>query len=429
MDLVIIFVLKLINRLIPTKALKKKIKRFYLNKAHKTIFKLRKLKQKNSSLIKIKIILFFSGIILNVKQDEFYHNLIELIAGDTNNQKNRSYLISQIQSENFNSINYRTWLRLRDLFYLKLEIVLGGLCREKAIKNILKNKNTSFLEKKNKSRARLEKTLNIDKPQSHFERYPLEYNFDRHTINKLFFSIHNFKSDFKNIEGSKDKDNDILSNILRDKTVAIVGPSETDSKDASEIDSFDFVVRLNYIQPGKNLDQVYKGLRADIGYFNGEQIDFVIKNNDGKLPDDLKVACIKEDNSYRKNKIEKSNPEKIVKTIINYNSLTFFSSFNLLPLVILDILPTEPKIVKIFHSDLFLTVNRVANYYPSAFNRDKKFVKDKARESFLNHDPAMQHHFLKKIYKINKIKGDEKFDKVMKLETLDYLKKLENIYK
>ena len=101
--------------------------------------------------------------------------------------------------------------------------------------------------------------------------------------------------------------------------------------------------------------------------------------------------------------------------------LNFYSSFNLLPLVLLDLLETNAKKIKIFHSDLFLTSIRVAGYKKDLSN--KEFIK-----TFLTHDPMTQHRFLKNLYKNDKIQGDEKFNEVMQLETNDYLNKLERLY-
>ena len=59
----------------------------------------------------------------------------------------------------------------------------------------------------------------------------------------------------------------------------------------------------------------------------------------------------------------------------------------------------------------------------------KNVPREGTRKSFLDHDPMSQHEFLKKIYKNDKITGDSRFDEVMKLDTFEYLKKLEDIYR
>ena len=420
-------ILKLVNKLLPIKVFKKQINQVYLNLARQTIDKLQTFNKDNISAKKIKTTLLFSGIKFNLEDDEFYFKLYNLLTISENLESDRNFLINKFKSKSFNSVGFRSWLRLRDLLYLKSEIVLGGICRKKAIDFAIKNKTGIFLSRKDKAKARIEGALNFDEVKNHFAQFPLEYEFEKEIVNKFIRSINSSK--LNNGSYFKDNENNDFVKLLQNKTVAIVGPSETDNEDAIEIDSYDIVVRLNYTETGKNLDNIKKGLRADISYFNGEQIDYLIKNNDGKLPYDLKVACIKDNGNLRKAKLKKANPEKIIKVITNYNLLTFYSTFNILPLAVFDILSTDVKKIKIFHSDLFLTRKRSAGYFPSTFKREKNMSKNIQKDSFLNHDPMMHHEFLKKIYINDKILGDEKFDKVMKLETYDYLKELEDVFR
>ena len=62
------------------------------------------------------------------------------------------------------------------------------------------------------------------------------------------------------------------------------GPAESKNYDASEIDAFDvFSLKINYNHEGKNLDKFKKGLKTDISYYNGEQIDDLIYSKNSKL--------------------------------------------------------------------------------------------------------------------------------------------------
>ena len=77
-----------------------------------------------------------------------------------------------------------------------------------------------------------------------------------------------------------------------------------------------------------------------------------------------------------------------------------------------------------------LEVNeRDTNYLTDFFPVNLADKKQQQLSSFLDHDPMSQHEYLKKLYKNEKIIGDETFDKVMQLNTYEYLEKLENIYK
>ena len=420
-------VVKLLYLFIPLNILRNKISNFNISKAYQIVKKIEKAKNEKISIKKIKTILFFSGINLMLKNNEFYKKLLDLITNDGDMKANRAYLKNQLQNKKLNSVGYRTWLQLRDLFYLKSEMVLGGVCRKNALHCAAKSKLGLFLGSKNKARARLELSLNSCNIAKYLKSHPLEYNFDKTILNKFISIVHNIKFDLKNYKNTDD--NEKFFKIFNNKTVAIVGPSQTNNNNAAEIDSFDIVVRLNYSYTGKNLDNFNKGFKTDVSYFNGEQIDYLISSEDYKLPQEIKLVCIKDNGTHRKKKLQKSNPNKIIRKITNFNSLNFYSSFNLLPLAVLDILQTNVKIIKIFHSDLFLSKIRVANYYPYTFNHNEDMRILRQKESFLDHDPTMHHKLFQKLYKIKKITGDDEFNKVMKLDTYKYLKKLEHIYR
>jgi len=422
-DIIQINILKLLNIFLISKKISKKINHFYVNKAIKTVKKLKLAKKNNLSSKQIKDILYDSGIRLDIKNEKFYIKLLDLITSQINLSENRDYIKNQLKINKFDYVGLRTWLRLRDLFYIKLELVLGGICRKKAVDYALKSKTNYLLTRKDKFRAKLDFATSAKEIGSYLKKNPIEHKFYHKDLNKFMSSLHNINFNIKNYEKSIEKNK--FYEILDNKSVAIVGPAKTDQKNAQEIDAFDTVVRLNYTHVGKNLDEFYKGFKTDISYFSGEQVDYLIEKKNGQLPNDIKLACIKDNNMNRKKILEQFNPNKPIKRITNYNMFTFYSSLNILPLVLLDILEANVKRIKIFHSDMFLTKIRSPGYYPKEFNLGQKID----LKSFLDHDPMSQHEILKKLNSHKKITGDEKFDKVMKLDTYEYLKKLEETYR
>ena len=321
-----------------------------------------------------------------------------------------------MQSQIFDAVGFRSWLRLRDIFYLKYEMVLGGICRKNAINSA--SRGFGFLiTNKDKARAILDKMLYDNGADKVSKKLLLEFKFPNEILNNFIKLITN-KKILNNYHVNKQ-----FFKIVNNKNVAIVGPAKTDSKDAYEIDNFDIIVRLNYRNVTGNIDKVNKGLKTDISYYNGFFIEHLIDNKKGKIPIDLQAACIKDNNSNRTQKIKKANSQKIIKSIPNYNILPFYSSLNMLHLALLDLLEHNVKSIKIFHSDLFLTKDLNSNFFPKAEMKEPRNL------VFLDHDPMNQHEILKKLYKNKKIKGDKKFDEVMKLDTFEYLKQLENIYK
>lgn len=415
-DTIQINILKLAYKLFPVNSLAKKINNFYVDKAYKTLSKLENAKKNNFSASKIKNVLLSSDIKLNIKDDQFYYALLHVITDNRNYTENKNFLKNYLKKDTFDTVEFRSWLRLRDIFYLKYEMVLGGICRKNAINSA--TKGIGFLiTNKDKARAKLDKMLNSAEVDKSFQKFLFEYKFPKKILENFLSSINKIKL------GSKTYENKDFFKILNNKNVAIVGPAKTNSNDAYEIDNFDIIIRLNFRHVTGNIDKVNKGLKTDISYYNGFFIEHLIDNKKGKIPIDLLAACIKDNNSNRTQKIEKANTKKIIKGIANYNILPFYSSLNLLHLALLDLLEYNVKSIKIFHSDLFLTKDLNRNFFPKAEMKEPRNL------VFLGHDPMNQHEILQKLYKNKKITGDTKFDEVMKLDTFEYLKQLEDIYK
>ena len=81
-----------------------------------------------------------------------------------------------------------------------MEIVLGGICREKALNYAEKCKPVFFLSKKNKARARLEKTLNIKNFKNHLKQFPIEYDFNQEIFLKFLSAVHNIQYDISQFQ-------------------------------------------------------------------------------------------------------------------------------------------------------------------------------------------------------------------------------------
>lgn len=413
-------VFKIIIKFIPLNIIKK-INKKNLQNANSIIKKLEKVRQNNSSLKEIQLIFLSSNINLKLKDAIFYYKVYDLIINNSNHVNNRNFIKKQLLTLNQSSVNYRALLKLRDVLYLKLEFFLGGVCRDVAINIAANSKVGIFFTKKERARARLELLLNYDHLDNYLKKNPIGYIFNKKIFNNFINSINEIS-----IEGKQFKDsyeNNKFLNNLNKKSIAVVGPAATGNKYASEIDSFDVVVRMNYTHSGKNLDTLEKGTRVDISYFNGNQIDIIIENNHCKLPNDLRIACIKDNSLDRFKKLSKANPRITIKKIKNYNILNFHSSYNLLPLILLDLLESNVKVIKIFHTDLFLTTKRDAGYKKKELS-NLEFI-----QTFLIHDPLTHFKFIKRLYLKKRIIGDRKFDEVMKLSNYEYLNRLQELYK
>lgn len=227
-------------------------------------------------------------------------------------------------------------------------------------------------------------------------------------------------------ESVKRFDNSDFSDYLIGKSIAIVGPARTNAQDAEEIDSHDLVVRLNHSYEGKGTDLKYKGLRTDITCFNGEQGENFMRERDGLLPSEVTWGCFKEPSSISDVKEKNKNARA---HIIFYRP-QFHGSYNMIPIVVLDLAIFAADSLKIYHTDLMLTVGRQKGYYPAKFNRSDDIVsmQQTFRTSSIVHDPIQQYRTLNRLWSNGKITGDARFVEVMKIGLDAYLFELERVY-
>jgi len=220
--------------------------------------------------------------------------------------------------------------------------------------------------------------------------------------------------------------------LINGKTIALVGPAKSHHNDAKEIDSHDIVVRCNYKEEGVGLDELIKGVRCNISYYNGNFTRFLLDSNLQKFPEHINWIVTKTD-KYNKILKHKFN-EKGLDNLYNFRSLHdtnkyFFNGGpNAIPNIIYDLLIYEPTKIKIFHADFMLTVHRNNGYLldqsPEEFSRKQDFL----RTISISHDPISQFRFIKKLYKTGLIEGDKRFEEVISLNAKQFMINLQDIY-
>jgi|GEM_PF-3050536 len=226
--------------------------------------------------------------------------------------------------------------------------------------------------------------------------------------------------------------------LIEKKNVVIVGPAETNNCDASTIDSADVVIRMNYKKNGVGTDSKFKGLKCDVTYFSNAQVlDFVKMNNcdwpsciDWVVVSDKKYLQLMNDklNSlpvFKSGKLRKPN---LRLRLNNVNELAFNTNYTALPKIILDILQFNPRTIKIYHSDLMLTINRVKGYVPKSWEWENNMKKTFLDICSRLHDPATQYIILQNFWKLGIIDGDQGFSNVMNMGLEGYMQNLEKIY-
>lgn len=236
-----------------------------------------------------------------------------------------------------------------------------------------------------------------------------------------------------NFATRKDIPNDeVFYEMIRGKTVAIVGPADTTAQDGRDIDDHDIVIKMNYCRKGIGADKHVKGLRCTISNFNLDQLNSYIHSGDQNWPGDIQWVMANNFNSGLKlyNYIKNYSHDKdetdglrIKPRLKSIRQLPYNTSLMQLQKIILDIARYEPAKIKCFHSDLMLTVNRSKGYIDWE-NMKKEFLETTSK----SHDPVPQLLILKQLYKAKVIEGDPRFEEVMQLTEDEYMNQLQSIY-
>ncbi|MFM2629159.1 hypothetical protein AAFX20_17160 [Vibrio chagasii] len=222
---------------------------------------------------------------------------------------------------------------------------------------------------------------------------------------------------------NKTKNNDRFYGYIRNKKVAIIAPTSVDLFDASEIDSKDIVVRLNYSSSGQGCDPLHKGLKTNISYYNNITMGKINSEHNSLVPEELDFVVTKRplDLNGRDTKCSES-----------FDSALLNGSFNLLPNALFDLMMFSPDEIKIFHSDMQVKPSsRVAKYYAekSVFNDDELHKKHVAK-SFSVHDPFGQHSLMRQVVENNEhILVDDMLKNVLGMTPQEYAFELTENYK
>lgn len=368
-------------------------------------------------------------------------NLIKLPEGSKFEKINES-LIDRIKYGNFNSLDCFEVLHIYSLSLRFGLFELGYHLRNQAIKIAL---SYSSFSKKNeiwKLKAKLSALLETEN-FSEFDRLvPLfddKWKYEKNLLiylrkvleNPINMSSENFFS-----ESNKKKDKDFYK-FLENKKIVVVSPSPTNRKDGYEIDNADLIVRHNFTNNNSIGEKSKKGSRCEITYLNGEQVNYVAKNGNLQWPSSVLWAITKIQ-YHRKILLKKFISNKIdisklnIRNVIDVNKALFNGKLHGLPNIIIDLLRFNPKKITLFHYDLMITKNRIPEYYPSYWKKkieQKNFLLMTRLNGLAKHDVVTQFLILKSFWKRGAINGDEKFEKVIRMELKDYMKNLQKNYR
>ena len=245
---------------------------------------------------------------------------------------------------------------------------------------------------------------------------------------RLLYSSDFCLNKFIKIENFNNEIDTLYGDTINNKNIALVGPGNFENIDGELIDSHDLVIRLNYENTLKYASPIKKGTKCNITYFSGGQTTFFLENKISDWPKGITWLVTKVNDVIEPIKLKFlrfGDLSTNVRSFIHQDFNLYHGTLNLLPNILLDLVRFNATSIKVFHSDLYLTLLPSKGYYEDYNNE----VITAIRGFSFSHDPLTQYFLTNTLWKNNKIIGDQYFDTVMNMDALSYMKNLEKKYK
>ena len=376
-------------------------------------------------------------------EDEWWSDLIYLttLPFGTKFDKINKLLINKIHHGSFNSLDYFEVLHIYSLSIRLGLFELGYHLRNKSLEITLSHSN---FEKKSqiwKLKAKLSALLEIE-DFLEFDRLYLTFDDQWEQEKKLLNFLRNIiehpsKASSQNLFSKLDTKNYNFRKFVENKKIVIVGPSPTDKNDGFLIDNADLVVRNNYINSETIGNNATKGSRCEISYINTEITNFIAEGGYSKWSPQIIWIIAKSLNDKKtilnKLSLDKVKTEKLnVRNLVQINQALFNGSLHALPNIVIDLLKFNPKEIFLYHFDLMLTKERMKEYYPDYWRKKikkKGYLIDVRLNGLAKHDPVTQFVLLKKFWSRGIIKGDSRFEEIIKMNVEEYMINLQKYYR
>ena len=363
--------------------------------------------------------------------------LIEYVKTDDSNMRESTNELFLAKIEEFSKsfsrkleaeyLPHTVWFIVANLFLLVQKYTLYYYARENALKSILsltRTINVKYAQYRLTAMAESQSIEEYDRLKNVLLKKELSYikkNLQLIGATELYFgrkesAIEFYKQILTPLEQK-------FASYIENKSVAIVGPVDSGLNLGDEIDSYDIVLRFNYMGRDK-LSQNSFGKKTNISFYIEarllrdrieskkvnwlNELDWVIVDSPHSLDD---IAFTGVTKPIRKryyaahpfaNPMLKGAPSGIQR-------------------VILDLMRFNVKKIKVFNTNLFLENNYDKNYV----SRGKLGVK---YFNFHWHDPLSNFLFLKRLHSFSLIEVDEILNNILKMSKEEYAKALELRY-
>ena len=232
------------------------------------------------------------------------------------------------------------------------------------------------------------------------------------TIAGQYWSADFSEADFKFLE------------LVRGRSIAVVGPALPSDRVGSEIDSYDLIVRTNF-RTDANLPVEFFGSRTDISYYN--HAAWTTRRD----------SVLNAAESLRWINLKGRNDDKLLNELLPSfagGSRVFFQADTLffegnpmaIPNILYDLLHFSPKCIKLFCSSFYISGN---GYHPGYHGYVKSpYGVDFFSDGLRAHDPFSGFMFAKRAFQTNLILADRLGEGVLNTSCSQYASRLNEVY-
>ena len=204
--------------------------------------------------------------------------------------------------------------------------------------------------------------------------------------------------------------------LLQGKSVAIVGPAASDAKVGPEIDSFDVVIRPNYLGDTNRPDPDIFGSRTDVSYYNSEHCEKVHLSGQAEHFNDLRYMAF----PYNQYSFQKPIFWQGKARVFSRNPHFFNGVPNMIQCIVHDILPFDPSRVKIFNTNFYLSKQL---YYGSYTSQHKLLL-----PTLAEHDLVSQLNYIRNLWRAGVVEADEACEFVLGLPAKEYMERIDAVH-
>lgn len=210
-------------------------------------------------------------------------------------------------------------------------------------------------------------------------------------------------------------------NYLKGKSVAVVGPAPSHEDLGKEIDSFDVIIRLNYQGSDYLPSQIEFGEKINVSYYNSAQIK---KKAQYEYYDDLDFIVFKSRQTADRRSIEESYKNR---WIITPDKYLFNGSLTMIQLTLFDLIHYDPKEIKLFKTNFFLSRNTHHRGYNADY-LDPSSERIRRWNSFAGHDLLTQINFTKTLKNGSYLDVDKTCETILNMPPSKYLQMMEKVF-